>query len=174
MENIFLETERLILREMNEFDFSELALMLKDPEVMYAWEYTFDDIDVMDWIKKNRGYYKKFGLGYFLAIDKNSNKVVGQLAILPDTINGKKYLEIGYILKKDCLKQGYAIEGAKALCQYVFKILNKSEVIFEIRPENSASRKVAEKLGAKVKGSFTKNVRGKEMKHLIYKLFMVN
>ena len=37
MDNIFLETERLILRQMSENDFSDIAEMLKNPNVMYAW-----------------------------------------------------------------------------------------------------------------------------------------
>ena len=58
MDNTFAETERLILRQMSEKDFSDIAEMLKNPNVMYAWEYVFDDIDVLKWIKKNREYYK--------------------------------------------------------------------------------------------------------------------
>ena len=50
MEEIFLETERLRLRKMDEKDFGELAKMLKNPRVMYAWEYDFDDNDVFGWI----------------------------------------------------------------------------------------------------------------------------
>ena len=45
MDNTFAETERLILRQMSEKDFSDIAEMLKNPNVMYAWEYVFDDID---------------------------------------------------------------------------------------------------------------------------------
>ena len=46
----------------------------------------------------------------------------------------------------------------------------RDNVIFEIRPENFQSRKVAEKCGAVVTGEFVKNVRGKNMKHSIYSI----
>lgn len=174
MGNIFLETERLILRQMDVDDFLELSLMLKDQEVMAAWEYDFTDVDVYGWINKNKVLYERYGLGYFLLEEKTSGSIAGQAALMPDSINGEEYYEIGYILKRECWGQGYATEAAAGLAKYAKEKLCKDVVIFEIRPENGRSRRVAERLGAKESGSFIKNVRGKEMKHLIYKLFMVN
>lgn len=155
---------------MDEKDFNEVALMLKNPQVMYAWEYEFDDNEVLGWIKKNRQYYKRYNLGYFLAVEKATQNIAGQIALLPDVIDGKEYYEIGYILKEEFRHKGYATEGAKSMIKYAFNNLDADSVIFEIRPENSNSRKVAERLGAAVTGEFIKNVRGREMKHLIYTL----
>ena len=67
MEKIFLETERLYLREIACSDFDDLKDMLQDTEVMYAWEYTFSDAEVSEWIDKNLARYKTSGLGYFIA-----------------------------------------------------------------------------------------------------------
>ena len=156
--NILTESERLIFRRMSEIDFPDVAEMLKNPNVTYAWEYVFDDIDILEWIKKNREYYKL------------TSEVVGQIALMPDVINGIEHSEIGYILKERFWHKGYASEGARAMIDYAFNILKLNSVIFEIRPENLPSRKVAEKCGAVVTGEFVKNVRGKEMKHLIYTL----
>lgn len=173
MENIFLKTDRLILRQMRLSDFEELSPILKDPEVMYAWEYDFSDTDVLEWIKRNIELYERYGLGYFLALNKKTGEVVGQLALMPDEIDGEKFYEVGYILKKSQWKSGYAKEGARALLEYAFNVLQQPFVVFEIRPENINSRKVAESLGAKIVGDFVKEVRGKKMLHLIYKLFML-
>ena len=90
---------------------------------------------------------------------------------MPDVVNGKEYYEVGYIFKKQYWHKGYATECARALVKYAFDKLNLSEVIFEIRPENTASRNVAKRLGACDEGEFVKNVRGKDMRHLIYKLY---
>lgn len=170
MESMFAETQRLIFRKMSETDFLDVAEMLKNPNVTYAWEYVFDDIDILEWIKKNREYYKRYNLGYFLAVDKLTSEVVGQIALMPDVINGIEHYEIGYILKERFWHKGYVSEGVRAMIDYAFNILKLKNVIFEIRPENLPSRKVAEKCGAVVTGEFVKNVRGKEMKHLIYTL----
>lgn len=170
MQNIFLKTERFYLRYITQNDFKELQAILQDKEVMYAWEHDFSNEDVQDWINKNLERYKKYNLGFFLMIENVSGKVLGQAALMPDLISGNKYYEIGYILKKEFWHQGFATEAAKALINYAFNILNLREVIFEIRPENIFSRRVAENLNAKICGDFIKNVRGKKMVHLIYKL----
>lgn len=155
---------------MEDTDFKILASMLKNPSVMYAWEYVFEDIDILAWIKKNREYYWKYGLGFFLAVDKTLNEVVGQIALMPDNIEGIDYYEIGYMLREEFFHQGYAREAVKAMIEYAFANLDTESVIFEIRPENIQSIKVAEFFNAKVTGEFVKNVQGKKMKHLIYTL----
>lgn len=170
MKDLFLKTARLELYKVDTEDFDELCKMLKNPEIMYAWEYNFTDEDVYDWINKCKKFYNEYNLGYFLALDKNSKQVVGQLGLMPDIIDGIKYIEVGYILKKEFWNKGYAIEGVKALVEYAFYILDEDEVIAEIRPMNTPSRKIAQRLGMKVCGSFLKKVHQKEMKHLIYKI----
>lgn len=170
MENIFIEKERMIFKRMSEENFSDVAEMLKNPRVMYAWETDFEDIDVLAWIKKNKEYYRKYGLGYFLAQDKHNNDIVGQIALMPDVIAGKEYYEVGYILKEKYWHKGYAKLGAQAMIDYAYDTLNLESIIFEIRPENKSSIRVAESLGAVVTGEFVKNVHGKNMKHLIYTL----
>lgn len=165
----FLETPHAYLREMVPADFLEIAAMLKDPEVMYAWEYRFEDEDALLWISKNTDSYARHGLGYFLMVDKKSGEILGQAALMPDSIGGEFYYEIGYILKKEHWGKGYATETASALLSYAKKAFPENDIIFEIRPENEKSIRVAERLGAKAVGSFLKTVRGKEMKHLIYR-----
>ena len=133
--NIFLETKRCYLRKMTFDDYCELAEMLQDIEVMYAWEYSFSEEDVKDWINKNLELYNRCNSGYFLVEDKISSKILGQAALMPDVIDGKEYYEVGYIFKKQYWHKGYATECARALVKYAFEKLNLSEVIFEIRPE---------------------------------------
>lgn len=174
MSKIFLKTKRLFLKYITQSDFQELKSILQDGEVMYAWEYDFSDKDVQNWIDKNISLYKKYNLGFFLMLENTSRKVVGQAALMPDKIDGQQYYEIGYILKKEHWHKGYATEAAKALKNYAFNTLNIDEVIFEIRPTNISSRKVAENLNAQIQGHFIKHVRGKDMEHLIYKLSKEN
>lgn len=170
MKNYFLESERLYFRKMSENDFDIISSMLKDPCVMYAWEHDFSDEDVKEWITTNLERYKSCGLGYFIISDKFSGHTVGQAALMPDKIDGKMYYEIGYILIKNYWGNGYATEAAGALLNYAKLNYPDNEYILEIRPENMKSIRVAERLNAKLSGEFIKHVRGKEMKHFIYKL----
>ena len=60
------------------------------------------------------------------------------------------------------------MEGAAAWLRYAFDHLGAQQVIADIRPENTASRRVAEWLGMTVAGKHNKHHNGKEMPHLIY------
>ena len=77
---------------------------------------------------------------------------------------------IGYWLGTPHWGKGYATEAAQASVNYAFGALGAEEVIAEIRPENKKSRRVAERLGMTISGSFVKTYKGKEMPHLIYVL----
>lgn len=77
MNNYFLETKRLYLKKMTIADFNDVAEMLMDERVMYAWEYTFSNEDVEGWINKNIQKYEQYNMGYFLLEDKSSGNIVG-------------------------------------------------------------------------------------------------
>ena len=59
------ETERLIIKELTYEDFDNLSEMLKDIEVMYAWEHSFSDDEIKKWIDNNIKSYREDKTGYF-------------------------------------------------------------------------------------------------------------
>lgn len=61
---MILETERLMLREMTQSDFDDLAEMLCDPEVMYAYERDFSDEDVRQWLDNQLSALQKIRFRY--------------------------------------------------------------------------------------------------------------
>ena len=61
-------------------------------------------------------------------------------------------MELEYMLKKAYWHKGFTNEGGKACLEYAFNKIGTDKVYASIRPENQPSRKVAEKLGAKVYG----------------------
>ncbi len=50
MSKIILETERLILREMNNNDFEALCKILLDEETMYAYQGAFTIEEAHNWL----------------------------------------------------------------------------------------------------------------------------
>ena len=138
MQNVFLKTERLTLKYITQDDFEELKIILKNKDVMYAWEYDFADNDVQEWIDRNLDFYKKYNLGFFIISENQSGNIMGQAALKPDTIEGKQYYEIGYIFKKEYWHKGYATEAAMSLKEYAFNTLKLNEDVFVIRPNNSS------------------------------------
>ncbi len=166
--NYFLETERLVLRKITEGDFEMLCGILQDIDVMYAWEHAFSDLEVRDWINKNLQRYASDGFSYFMAIDKTTNIFVGVMGPLIEKIDEQPCIGVAYILNKSCWGKGYAKEGVKACIEYAFNELGANKVIAQIRPENLASRHVAESVGMKIEGEYIKTYQGKEMLHYIY------
>ena len=45
-----LKTDRLILRNMGQEDYEALCRILKDNDVMYAYEGAFSDREVQEWL----------------------------------------------------------------------------------------------------------------------------
>lgn len=168
MKDIIIETDRLILRKISENDYKEIANILQDIEVMYAWEKSFSDEEVRNWINENLKRYDNEGYSYFLALNKNDNKVVGVMGPLIEYINDDSFIGVAYILNKNSWGYGYATEGVRACVNYAFSKLNANKVIAQIRPSNINSCNVAIRLNMKIQDSYIKIYDNKKMKHLIY------
>lgn len=50
---MIIETERLILREMNQDDYDSLYAVLGDADIMQHYPYIFDEQRVRGWIDTN-------------------------------------------------------------------------------------------------------------------------
>ena len=167
-----LETERLIIRKLSQNDFDDLAIMLKDVDVMYAWEHGFSDEEVQEWLNNNIKRYEETGMGYFAAINKETGKLVGQIGLVLSVINLESRVTLGYIMKKEFWNMGYAYEGARALIDFTFNVLGEKKVIADIRPENINSVNLAKKWGMVKVSEFIKVYKGKEMVHDVYEIYM--
>lgn len=165
-----LQSERLIFKEIEESDFQTIARIMRDEGVQKVWEHYFTDEDVLSWIERRRNGYKNNGIDYLLAIDKQTHEAVGQIGLLKEIIEGKEVWGIGYILLSEHCGKGYATEGAKAMADYAFHVLNIPRLVCDIRPMNHASIAVARRIGMKETGSFVKIYKGMEMPHLIFEL----
>ena len=163
-----LTTERLVIRQLTQDDFADLCEMLCDPDVMYAWEHIFTEVQVQEWLDRQFERYEQTGVGVWAAIEKETDVMVGQFGLVWADIEGKSVLELTYMLKKSHWHKGFAIEGSKACLNYAFNVMNIDKVYAPIRPENQASRKVAEKLGFEVQGEYIKQYNGKDMLHYVY------
>lgn len=166
--NIILQSERLLFRKITYGDFDELSKMLTNPKVMYAWEHTFSEKQINDWIDKQLEYYHHDKVGYFAVIAKENSNFIGQMGLHWSEMNGMRFLEVCYMLKQEYWHNGYALEGAKALIDYAFTTYNVNRVYACIRSNNQSSIKVAEKVGMKKENSFIKHYNGIDMEHFIY------
>lgn len=169
-ENFSLKTERLYLREMGQADFPALCTILKDPEVMYAYEHGFSDEEVQQWLQRQIKRYETYGFGLWAVVEQSSGQMIGQCGLTMQDCNGTEVLEIGYLFQKAAWHKGYATEAASACKAYAFEQLKAEEVFSIIRNNNQPSQKVACKNGMTVCGELTKHYYGMDMPHLIFSI----
>ena len=165
---IILETERLVLREMEQGDFADLAEILQDPEVMYAYEHDFTDADIQAWLDRQRRRYARNGFGLWAVILKETDQMVGQAGLTMQPYQGGEVLEIGYLLKKRFWGRGYAREAAAACKRYAFYTMEKNKVCSIIKTDNLASIRVAESIGMKREAAFIARYYNGDMPHFLY------
>ena len=168
---IFCESRRLLFQKITQDDFDAVAKMLRNQEVMYAWEHAFSDEEIHAWISRRMTQYDQLGYDYFLAIDKKSGQVVGQIGLLDELIGEEHCIGIGYILNQEYWHCGYATEGAETMLDYAFRILKKDKVVTTIRPENLSSIAVATRIGMTKTGELIKHYNGKDMLHWVFEKF---
>lgn len=167
-QKVILETERLFLREMDQGDFRDLAEILQDPQVMYAYERDFSDADVQEWLDNQKRRYAEYGFGLWAVIRKADGRMLGQAGLTMQPFRDRRVLEIGYLFKKAYWHQGYAREAASGCKQYAFETLCSREVHSIIRTNNDASMRVAEGIGMTRGETFVKHYYGKDMPHYLY------
>ena len=165
---MIFETERLKLRELNIGDFKDLAEILQDKNVVYAYEHHFSDRDVYDWLERQFKRYLKYGFGLWAVELKESGEVIGQAGLTIQPYNEFEVLEIGYLLKKKFWHKGYAIEAAMACKEYAFEVLKADKVYSIIKSDNYPSIRVAESIGMSKENKFYTQYYGTKSLHYLF------
>lgn len=165
---MIIETERLILRKMDNGDYSALCKILQDEDVMYAYEHAFSYDEVDQWLKKQIVRYETDGIGLWAVVLKENGEVIGQCGLTKQLWWGENIVEVGYLFRKDFWHKGYATEAAVACKDYAFNCLGEKCVYSIIRDLNLPSRRVALRNEMKVCGVQVKHYYGIDMPHLIY------
>ena len=80
-------------------------------------------------------------------IEKETGQVVGNCGLLEKEVEGRKEIELNYILALSAWGKGFATEIGQALMHYAFERMGIERLIALIEPENEASERVALKIG---------------------------
>lgn len=144
-----IETQRLILREMTENDFSALYKVLADSDVMQHYPYTFDENRVRNWIARNIERYRIFGFGLWAVCLKETGEMIGDCGLTMQNINGQIKPEIGYHIRADMQKNGFAKEAAIAVRDWTFHNTPFNAVYSYMMQTNMPSCKTAVSYGCK-------------------------
>jgi [ribosomal protein S5]-alanine N-acetyltransferase len=154
--DIFLETDRTFLRNLEIGDAINMYLLNVDPEVIrYTGDKPFQNPAEAEKFLRTYDQYKKFGVGRLAVIEKKSGMFLGWCG-LRYTLEKDEY-DIGFRFLKKFWNQGFATETAKACIGFGFKKLSPPEIIGRTMKNNIASIKVLCKLGMIYKNAFDFN-----------------
>jgi len=144
-----IETDRLILRELAESDYDDLYRVLTDSDIMRHYPYTFDEKRVRGWIEKNIERYRTFGFGLFAVCIKDTGEMIGDCGLTMQNIDGTIKPEIGYHIRKDMQRKGYAKEAAGAVRDWAFNNTPFGELYSYMKKDNLPSAATAKSIGMK-------------------------
>ena len=142
-----IETERLILREMNEEDFDDLYCVLADSDIMQHYPYTFDEKRVRGWIEKNQERYQIFGFGLWAVCLKENGKMIGDCGLTLQPIGNTIKPEIGYHIQKTYQRKGYAKEAAIVVRDWTFTHTPFQTIYSYMKSTNLPSMQTAQAYG---------------------------
>jgi RimJ/RimL family protein N-acetyltransferase len=154
-----LETERLLLRKPELGDLDAYVVMYSDPEtVRFLGGTSLPAEEVPKRIERQLEMWDEHGLGLFSVVRKEDARVVGRVGyILWDTerwfneryeqVQGNVELEVAWTIVREFWGHGYATEAALACRDYAFDEFGRERIISLISADNTASLRVAEKIG---------------------------
>lgn len=155
-----LETERLLLRPLNEDDIPWLLEMDADPEVMRYITVTPTEPDpekCRAWIRSLDERYGAEGgrWGFFTGVEKESGEPIGWIVLRPapdyrfaEAVGFRAgELELGYRLRRRFWGNGYATEASRTLVRHGFTDPTVEAVVAVALVTNRASTRVMEKAG---------------------------
>ncbi|RCK46130.1 MULTISPECIES: GNAT family N-acetyltransferase [Thalassospira] len=142
------ETNRLILRPRTMDDFDACLAMDRARGVVDFIAGPWDDPDqhrafIRDRINQDYGV----GLGYWSIFAKSDPaRFMGWILLIPEDAVGPD-IEIGWRLHPDYWGRGIAYEAARTVMDHGLGHLELSRIVAAIDPDNTASRKLAARLG---------------------------
>ena len=144
---MILETQRLYLREMTDDDYAALYAVLADSDIMQHYPYSFDEARVRSWISRNRERYGRDGFGLWAVCMKDSGEMIGDCGLTLQVIDGQQLPEIGYHIRRDQQRRGYAREAAAAVRDWAFANTAYPALYSYCKYTNEPSWRTAEAIG---------------------------
>lgn len=150
--NTYLETERLIIRNITPEDEAGMFAMDSDAEVhRYLGNQPYTDISQSrDNIAFIRSQYEDHGIGRWAVVLKESGEFIGWTGFkrMTEMVNNHvNHLDFGYRHARKFWGQGYAYEAALAALSYGTKTLGFKDIYAMTDVGNAGSRRILEKLG---------------------------
>lgn len=149
--NIHIETDRFILRDVEESDLQGIFDLDSDSEVhTYLGTPPIKTLEeARQVIQYIRSQYATNGIGRWAIIDKKTSDFVGWtgLKFEQELRSDFDYYDIGYRLRKKYWGQGIATLTAQKSLQYGFDQMDLDEICGGAEVEHKASNHILQKIG---------------------------
>lgn len=150
MADIIAETERLILRTIDESDAAEQDRVLNTPTVMARLGGVKELHEIEAKHAKSRALYAQEGFSFLFMIEKATGEMVGHCGIKRvdnPLANNLGDHEVGWLVREDRWRRGYAEEAMRAVLDWAFGRVDAPHVVALTSELNVASWRLMEKLG---------------------------
>jgi RimJ/RimL family protein N-acetyltransferase len=153
-----IETERLLLRQPSREDLDAVHLMRADPEVVrFVGGKALTREEAWQKLARSAGNWALLGYGFFAVIEKASGLLVGESGLMQAHRGlGERFdpfPEAGWIFSRAAQGKGYATEATLAAHGWFARSVGAVRTVCIIAPDNTASLRVAAKLGYTAFGS---------------------
>lgn len=144
----FIETNRLVLREIVKDDANDILKYLSDEEVMKYYglapfQTINEALNEISWYQSILN--EQTGIRWGITL-KGKDEVIGSCGFL-NRVPEHYRTEIGYELNRDYWGHGIASEALEAVIRYGFKDLKFQRIEALVEPPNIPSQKLIEKKG---------------------------
>lgn len=132
------------MRRFKHSDLDELAALRADPEVMrYIGDQSREKVEQR--LNYYIEHYDPYGFGMWAVIHKETGRMIGWCGLI--YLDGTPEVEVGYGAAKAFWGRGLMTEAARAALRYGFERAGLQRIVAVAMPENTASRRIMEKLG---------------------------
>lgn len=144
-----LETERLIIRPWKEPDFSAFQAMNSDPLVMEHFPSTLSEEESRALFDEINRRIQKNNFGLWACEIKATGDIIGFVGLNEptDQFYFSPCVEIGWRLRSQYWRQGYAKEAAIAVLEFAFETLKLDQVVAFTATTNVPSESLMQALG---------------------------
>ena len=172
---IYIETQRLLLRDWKEEDIEPFAVLNSDTEVMRYFLQPLTAEESVAFYRRMKDEFIQYGYGLYAIEKKDDGAFIGFTGFHNITfeVNFAPGIEIGWRIRQEDWNKGYVTEAAQACLAYAQKRLPFKLVWSFTSLRNKASQRVMQKIGMEKAGEFLHpNVpNGHPLKeHVLYRI----
>lgn len=142
-----IETARLVIRKLEASDAQALAQLWTDPEVTRYMGGPRDYDELLRIFQEDAAASPPPEIDLWPVVEKATSRVIGHCGLIDKEVDGRQEVELVYVFETAAWGKGYATEAASRIRDHAFETLGLDRIISLIDPDNSASERVAVKVG---------------------------